>query len=209
MRIVLLGDSVFDNGAYVGDGPDVLTQLQQQLRPPAKASLLAVDGSVIADIDRQLQRLPKDATHLVVSVGGNDALGASGVIDEPSSSVAGTLSRLADIKDHFRSSYSQALLAILDVGLPTALCTIYEPRFPELSRRRLAATALYILNDVIIQEAASNGCPLLDLRLICDEDRDFANPIEPSALGGEKIAIAIAKMVDKQDFGSRAEIFAK
>jgi hypothetical protein len=31
------------------------------------------------------------------------------------------------------------------------------------------------------------------LRLICDEDADFANPIEPSARGGAKIAQAISK----------------
>jgi hypothetical protein len=31
------------------------------------------------------------------------------------------------------------------------------------------------------------------LRLICNRDEDFANPIEPSALGGHKIAAAIAR----------------
>ncbi|HEY0493997.1 MAG TPA: SGNH/GDSL hydrolase family protein, partial [Candidatus Dormibacteraeota bacterium] len=74
-HVVLLGDSVFDNAAYVGGGPDVVTQLRQRLPSGWRASLLAVDGSVIASIAQQLARLPADASHLVISVGGNDALG--------------------------------------------------------------------------------------------------------------------------------------
>jgi hypothetical protein len=57
-HVVLLGDSVFDNAAYVGGGPDVVTQLRQRLPPGWRASLLAVDGSVIASIAQQLARLP-------------------------------------------------------------------------------------------------------------------------------------------------------
>ncbi|WP_167858623.1 hypothetical protein [Methylobacterium nonmethylotrophicum] len=33
---------------------------------------------------------------------------------------------------------------------------------------------------------------LLDLRVVCGADADFANPIEPSVQGGEKIAAAVA-----------------
>ena len=66
--VVLLGDFVFDNGAYVGPGPDVIGDLQQQLRGEWKASLLAVDGSVMTGVPRQLDRLPTGA-----SMGGNDA----------------------------------------------------------------------------------------------------------------------------------------
>jgi hypothetical protein len=46
--------------------------------------------------------------------------------------------------------------------------------------------------DCIIREAFSRRLTLLDLRLICNRDEDFANPIEPSVLGGAKIARAIA-----------------
>jgi hypothetical protein len=53
--------------------------------------------------------------------------------------------------------------------------------------------ALTLLNDVITREVFRVGASLIDLRLICDSDEDFANPIEPSALGGAKIARAIAR----------------
>jgi hypothetical protein len=36
---------------------------------------------------------------------------------------------------------------------------------------------------------------LIDLRLVCDSDDDFANPIEPSVRGGAKIAGAIARWI--------------
>jgi len=48
-----------------------------------------------------------------------------------------------------------------------------------------------VFNDVITRAAFSRGLALIDLRLICDEDSDYANPIEPSVQGGAKMARAI------------------
>jgi hypothetical protein len=45
-HIVLLGDSIFDNGAYVSGGPDVVAQLRSRLPQGWEATLLAVDGAV-------------------------------------------------------------------------------------------------------------------------------------------------------------------
>lgn len=70
-HIVLLGDSIFDNAVYVPGKPSVHQQLETKIAPRGwRASLLAVDGNVILDVaERQLKGLPKDATHLFVSVG--------------------------------------------------------------------------------------------------------------------------------------------
>jgi len=48
------------------------------------------------------------------------------------------------------------------------------------------------LNDRIMAEAFRRRLAVIDLRIICDSDQDFTNAIEPSVLGGEKIARAIA-----------------
>jgi hypothetical protein len=80
---------------------------------------------------------------------------------------------------------------VLQRRLPLAGCTIYEARFPEPVTRRLAATALTALNDAITREAFARNVDCIDLRILCDDDRDFANPIEPSVHGGAKIANAI------------------
>jgi hypothetical protein len=47
-------------------------------------------------------------------------------------------------------------------------------------------------NDVILRTAFQWHLPVIDLRLICTEASDYANPIEPSGSGGAKIARAIA-----------------
>ena len=72
-HVVLLGDSVFDNAAYVAGGPDVRSQLQERLGTSWQVSLIAVDGDRAHNVAPQPQHLPPDASHLVVSVGGNDA----------------------------------------------------------------------------------------------------------------------------------------
>src|SRR5262245_33836111 len=77
-HIVLLGDSIFDNAAYVAGGPDVVRQLREILPSGWRATLNALDGAVIGNLPQQLKNVPADTTHLVVSVGGNDALGESG-----------------------------------------------------------------------------------------------------------------------------------
>jgi lysophospholipase L1-like esterase len=207
-HVALLGDSVFDNGAYVGGGPDVVTQLRQLLPAGWRATLAAVDGGVIRDIPHQLERVPDDATHLVISVGGNDALGFSSVLGAPSRSVADTLEQLVLIRGEFARNYARMIEAVRHRGLPTAICTIYDPRYPDAVQRRVGATALCVINDAIIREAARAGVPIIDLRLVCDEDGDFANPIEPSSQGGWKIAGAIVALVTQHDFGrARSEIF--
>jgi hypothetical protein len=211
LHVVLLGDSIFDNAAYVGPGePDVVRQLGAALPAGCQATLLAVDGDTTGQIADQLQRLPRDATHLVVSVGGNDALGHLPALEDAANSIAGALLRLADIADGFRHDYREMLDGVLSHRLPTALCTIYEPRFPEDRLQRLGVTALPLFNDVITREAFAGGLPLVDLRLICDRDEDYANPIEPSARGGEKIARAIAGMLAGHDFGAgRSQVFLR
>ena len=97
-HIILLGDWVFDNAAYVAGGTDVLEQVREQLPVGWRATLRAVDGSVIGSVERQLDQLPPEASHLVISVGGNDALGHAGVLDETTRSMADALERLAGIR---------------------------------------------------------------------------------------------------------------
>jgi hypothetical protein len=50
--------------------------------------------------------------------------------------------------------------------------------------------------------------PLIDLRLIFDDDADYANDIEPSVKGGAKMAKTITSLVTTHDFGRRrSEIY--
>ena len=205
-HVVLLGDSIFDNAAYVGGGPDVITQLREKLPAGWRATLGAVDGSTMPDINGQLNNLPADATHLVVSIGGNDALGQSAILGAASHSVADTLLKLADIQAAFRSAYVRTIESVLRWNLPAAFCTIYDPRYPDPVQRRVATTALAVINDCIVREVVTRALPLIDLRVVCSEDSDLANPIEPSVQGGGKIATAIAALLLEHEFSARRSV---
>ncbi len=209
-HVVLLGDSIFDNGAYVRRGePDVVAQVQAKLPGDAKATLCAVDGAVTTGVERQLARLPSDATHLVVSVGGNDALRSSGLLREQARSVAEVIAKFAAVQDEFARNYRAMLDTVLNRRLPTAVCTIYDARFPDPQEQRLVVTALSIFNDVITREAFTRRLHLIDLRLICNEPDDYANPIEPSAKGGEKIAGVITQVAAGNTIFPRSQVYAR
>jgi len=207
-HVVLLGDSIFDNAAYVTVGaPDVVRQVRQRLPHGSKATLAAVDGSKTRDVRVQLRRLPADATHLIVSAGGNDALSSSDFLTTPARSTAEALLGLADIAEEFERGYLAMLAEVLARELPTAICTVYYPRFPEAVLQRMAVTALAVFNDCIIRAAFAHGLPLIDLRLICTEEGDYANPIEPSERGGEKIARSIVQLVEHGFTGGKSEVY--
>src|SRR5262249_44844337 len=154
-------------------------------------------GSVTEDVPRQLARLPTDATHFIVSVGGNDALHHVGLLyQEAGHSVADALFRLADIHEQFRQDYREMLVRVLEQERPTSVCTIYDA-IPGLGRDQVAGLTLF--NDVILREAFRAGAAAIDLRLVCTEPADYAasSPIEPSTAGGGKIARAIGRLLGR------------
>ena len=190
-HVVLLGDSIFDNARYVPGEPAVIDQVRQVLPAGWSATLLAVDGHVTRNVAEQLTRLPAEATHLVVSAGGNDALGESALLAEPAVSVGEALGLFAAVGSRFRDSYRAMLSALTATGRPMAVCTIYDS-IPGLGPAKVAALAGF--NDVILREAFAARLPVLDLRLVgdCAADYSAVSPIEPSAAGGAKIARLIA-----------------
>ena len=207
-HVVLLGDSIFDNAAYVSGGPDVACQLRATLPAGWGATNAAVDGAVVADVERQLSRVPVDATHLALSAGGNDALRHLDVLDRSARSTAEVLDLLSGIGSAFAGRYRQMLRKVLALGLPTTLCTIYEGALPDPALHRRAMVALHVFNDPIVRAALEEGAPLIDLRLVCGEAGDYANPIEPSVQGGAKIARAVAASVGAVEARRESRVYS-
>jgi hypothetical protein len=79
--------------------------------------------------------------------------------------------------------------------LPLAVCTIYNGCFPDDTFQRLVSTALMVFNDAILRIAIEFSLAVIDLRFVCSSPADYANPIEPSPIGGAKIAAAIVNLV--------------
>lgn len=192
-HLILLGDSIFDNARYVPDGPSVIDQVRLALAENEVATLRAIDGAVADDVAAQLPDLPPDATHLVVSVGGNDALMTSHQLGEPAVDVGSALAAMREVASAFQRRYRAMLSAVLERNLPTAVCTIYDA-IPGLGPGDLAGLALF--NEIILREAARHSLAVGDLRLTCDEATDYSSVsvIEPSAAGGGKIARLLLRL---------------
>ena len=206
-HIVLLGDSILDNRSYTNGGPDVLSQVRNLLDKDWRVTLLAIDGSVTTNVAGQMACLPRDASHLVLSVGGNDAIMSADILNKPVSSTSQAILELAGVAEAFEFRYREALQVCNNPGLPLCVCTIYDGNFPDPAYQRLASTALMAFNDVILRVAIRMGLSIIDLRLICTSADDYANPIEPSSIGGAKIASAIASWAGCRHLpGKRAEV---
>ena len=93
--------------------------------------------------------------------------------------MAEALDKLAKVREAFARDYRTMLDDVIARGLPVAVCTIYDARFPDAKQRRLASLGLTIFNDCITREAAARGLALIDLRLLLTAKEDLANPIEP------------------------------
>ena len=207
-HVALLGDSIFDNKVYVGSEPDVVGHLRRMAPDGWGFELLAVDGNLARHVSQQLLGLGPDVTHLVVSAGGNNAISNSDILPMKASTAAEVFSSLADRTEAFASEYRAMLRELTATQLPFAVCTIYYPNFDDPIVQRIAKAALASFNDVIITLAAEHRVPILDLRLICNERGDYANEIEPSGRGGEKIASAMIAMIEQGiEFESRSVIY--
>lgn len=156
------------------------------------ASLLAVDGCVTADLAGQLRRVSADVTHVVISTGGNDALSNTDVLTMRVPSMAEALTVLGSRTSRFENEYRAAIKAALALRRNTTVCTIYNGNLSE-PEAPLARVALMGFNDVILRVAFEHRLFVIDLRLVCTRPEDYANPIEPSGRGGQKIARAIAR----------------
>ncbi len=193
-HLILLGDSIFDNALYVEGGPAVIAQVRQALSPEWRVSLLAKDGDTTVNVKAQLRRLPLEATDLILSVGGNDALQALQILKLPQESVQEALETLSKVQRKFEKNYSQLLELLNELKLPLLVCTIYD-QVPGLTAGMRSALSFF--NDVIVKTAVRNRVSILDLRAICTQESDYSesSPIEPSSVGGNKIALAIASAI--------------
>lgn len=192
-HVAILGDSIFDNAAYTAGGPSVIDHLRAVLPADWSADLLAVDGSTTEDVPDQLAKLPSGATHLVLSVGGNNALLHAEILEAPVSSSAEAYLLLGRTAEVFRAQYANLIESCLSRALPLVVCTIYNGNFPDPQYQATVRVALAAFNDAIVSTAVEHQLAVIELRRVCNLPAHFANPLEPSVIGGERIAGAIAR----------------
>ena len=191
-HVALLGDSSIDNAAYTRGEPDVAHHLRAVLGSGWIVTLLALDGSTTTTIGPQITRITPEMTHVVLSIGGNDALLHAGLLDTRVKSTAEALDLFGNAVNEFEVNHRRVTEALHALKRKLVVCTIYEGNLgvPEAPR---ASVALRMFNDAIVRSARDAAATIIELRAVCSKPEDFANPIEPSGLGGKKIAQAIAR----------------
>ena len=198
--VVLLGDSIIDNGAYVRSGePDVAQQLQMLL-PQHSVIRRAVDGSTCADVLGWQMGDLHDADRIILSAGGNDALQHIELLEAATATTArDVLVKLWSVREEFRRSYAALLDGFALTRRPVLVLTVYDPCFHghgfDAAYQQAAESAVSIIDDVIQQEARRRAFDVLELRTLFKDRADYANPIEPSAVGGAKLAKCMSDWV--------------
>jgi hypothetical protein len=206
--IALLGDSILDNRLYVDSEPDTAEHLRRILGPLWTVKLLAVDGSVMADVYRQSAALAPSCDVAVLSVGGNDAIDHLGLLEQTADSVASVIDELDQIATSFAMSYGALVSHLRSQVRRLIVCTVYEPPLTNPRRARLARVPIALFADRICNVAGEHSADVIDLRRVCTEDDDFVAEIEPSALGARKIAEAIAASVLGEETTRCIRVFA-
>lgn len=181
-HLVLLGDALQNIDLGEGEAEKILVQ---QPRNPWKLTVLPAPQVLRRGHVRQV---PRDATHLVISVEGAWAIETSGLLQGGVQTIRDALETFAAAADEFERIFAVLIAAALETGLPTAVCTLVPSRFAGSGQQRVAATALAIFNDRIVRHAFAARLPIVDLRMVCDEDADYASETLLSRGGVRKVA---------------------
>ena len=197
-QITLFGDSIIDNGVYVGSEELSVLQHLQQRRPDRIFEQRAVDGDTTADVLSN-QLVDRHSGIGVLSIGGNDLLQNMRLLaTEDRVTPVGLFESLGAVADGFTDRY-QSILSMLQG--PCLVMTIYNPSFqrdPAMAHlQRSCEMVVGMFNDIIQRLTRQHDKDLLELRDIFVEESDYANPIEPSHIGGGKLADAIIEWVEK------------
>ena len=192
----LLGDSIIDNKIYVGPHELSVTEHLHNLCDDVINSI-AVDGHTTKDvIHDQLDLLPQYSTHQVLSIGGNDLLQNMYFLKNREKLTTNEVFEqavgiMAPIKRRYQTIVEK--LSLQDSNI--LLCTVYEGNLlndPLLYDIALSSKAMVsMLNDIVYSTANTYNAQVLELRTIFTTPKDYANPIEPSHIGGSKFALEI------------------
>ena len=200
--VALLGDSIIDNKVYVGENELSVTEhLQKINEKDYYFEMIAVDGDTTREvIDNQLENIGDSTWRIVLSIGGNDLLQKLHIMFNETSGMIESLEIASQTIEEIKSSYEEILIHLKNLNPPVLLCTIYEGDLqsdPNLAEVEEAGKVLLgMMNDAIHFLGKKHSIEVLELRNIFTEVSDYANPIEPSHKGGEKLAKEIINWLE-------------
>ena len=194
-HVSLLGDSIIDNKVYVGEGELSVTEHLQH-NSPSYFTMIAVDGDTTEDVlDNQLDNLKEPVSHIVLSIGGNDLLQNLHLLQDETSGMKFALEKCSELISEIQENYIKILEHLSQYDAKVLLCTVYEGDLESdlllAEYDKAGQVMLKMHNDTVYYLASKFEVDVLELRNIFTNKEDYANPIEPSHIGGEKLAKAI------------------
>ena len=184
----------------------------------------AVDGDTMYNIEYNHldTKDVEEASNIIVSIGGNDLLHNISFLQTTSelSKVMDKDARIGkwgarelnptrnkvfeetyfEIIKPFTKQYETIVANLSSHRANLLLCTVYEgdlvdsDEFSDVNNS--SKTMVSLFNDIVYRTANKYRADVLELRKIFVRPEDYANPIEPSHIGGGKLAKAIQKWVN-------------
>ena len=181
-NIVVLGDSVFDNRSYVSSTASIPYLLGEHEYLNTK--MYAKDGAKIEDLNSQLQQCLKEIDDnnetLFISIGGNNILTFKTSKKENKNEEQKNIGRFVDtIFGYYRN-----ILKNYDFKCNLVLCNIYVPYSEKNS---VYEKCIHVWNNKLSSFAENNNYKVMKLDKLLYKKEDFADNLEPSKIGGEKI----------------------
>lgn len=180
--IVLLGDSILKNDAYVSDGKSV----EQLVMEKNKTYCFAEDHSTISDMFTQVNMLPIDInnkhTYIFLSAGGNNIL--SHYVDQNNDSTDSSM-----LKPMF--GLYKKLVKSIQTRLPQANLNLLDIYYPNNLQYKQFHPIIQEWNNMIYEFAKkpqNNIYGVIKISNHLTQNEDFSFGIEPSSSGGKKIS---------------------
>ena len=188
--IILLGDSILKNNIYVEDGQSVEDYLSKKTE--ATIHCFAKDDSVIINVYTQLYKLHANATNsntnatntntnatktcIFLSIGGNDILRGEE-----------TISRI--FKQYIE------LVEKIQEDMPKTKIVLINLYYPTDEKYQKYYSSIQKWNELLEAYATDQQhIDVLDASIILTTSSDFTYDIEPSEIGGNKLANKIASI---------------
>ena len=177
--IILIGDSILNNSNYIlleGQSvPDLIKAEHSDTYNFAK------DGAVITDCNLQIEQIPsknntKD-TYIFVSAGGNNILNIQNNMTKEM--IQTFFQQYSTLIHSLKSKFPNANIYLLNLYYP--LDTRFKNLYPYIDQ----------WNSLLLDFSKTNNLKIIQTNKFMLNKDDFTNAVEPSIIGGPKIAKAI------------------
>ena len=184
-NVVLIGDSMLNNSAFVEQGQSVADILSNQLAGKATVYNFAKDGATIADCYAQLDKISSNLNNsnatIFVSCGGNNILNSRSPTD--SNYITDLFGQYSELLKSVKVVASSANAGIYVLNLYTPTSGHYTSYHSAINQ----------WNQLLDDNASSLGYTVVKTSSLLTVDEDFTYGIEPSYKGGKKL---VSKLVN-------------